>query len=367
MTARARAPVIDADAHVVEANHTWDYLEPSQAKYRPVLADHPSDPTRSAWLIDGQPGVGFVTEFPEVEEIEQISQRAGRNMTTERASRELADVALRLSHMDDIGVDIQVLHNSMFLFRRTADPDAEAALCRAWNRWMADVWQSANGRLRWACIIPTLMLDEAIVQMREAKDNGAVGVFLRPFDDDRVVIDPYYYPIFEEASRLGLAATVHQGNGNEANYDLFWGMDATLSTKMFAINRAPTMMACMFLVMSEVPTLFPNLRWAFIEASAQWMPWVFIEASRRFRAEGQEFPGDIFARCNTFVTCQTDDDVPWILRYAGDSCLIIGTDYGHIDPASELDAISLLNARADIDDSTKDRILRHNPSALFAL
>ncbi len=28
--------IIDADAHVVESAHTWDYMEPSEKQYRPV-------------------------------------------------------------------------------------------------------------------------------------------------------------------------------------------------------------------------------------------------------------------------------------------------------------------------------------------
>jgi len=29
--------VVDADAHVLETERTWDYLEPSEQKYRPLL------------------------------------------------------------------------------------------------------------------------------------------------------------------------------------------------------------------------------------------------------------------------------------------------------------------------------------------
>ena len=28
---------IDADAHVVESEHTWDYMDPAERKYRPIL------------------------------------------------------------------------------------------------------------------------------------------------------------------------------------------------------------------------------------------------------------------------------------------------------------------------------------------
>jgi hypothetical protein len=34
------------------------------------------------------------------------------------------------------------------------------------------------------------------------------------------------------------------------------------------------------------------------------------------------------------VTCQTDDDIENILRFAGEDNLTIGTDYGHTDQSA---------------------------------
>jgi len=61
--------------------------------------------------------------------------------------------------------------------------------------------------------------------------------------------------------------------------------------------------------MSELPNLFPNLRWGFIEASAQWIPWVHHEAASRYKRAGRKLPEDVFRECKIFVTCQTDDDL----------------------------------------------------------
>ena len=127
------------------------------------------------------------------------------------------------------------------------------------------------------------------------------------------------------------------------------------------------MTSCFMLLMSEIPRVFPDLRWGFIEASAQWVPWVVNEAARRFETEGREFPEDPFHEYNMFVTCQTDDDLPWVLKYAGPHSLVIGTDYGHTDPSSELDAISVFLGQEGTSQDTKDRILHHNPKTLYNL
>ena len=78
-------------------------------------------------------------------------------------------------------------------------------------------------------------------------------------------------------------------------------------------------------------------------------------------------PENLFEAKNIFVTCQSDEDLPWILKYAGENCLMIGTDYGHNDTSSDLDAISSLRAREDISAEAKAKILSHNPKALYGL
>ena len=42
---QTKTMVIDADAHVLESEHTWDYLEPADRKYRPVPVTVPADPS----------------------------------------------------------------------------------------------------------------------------------------------------------------------------------------------------------------------------------------------------------------------------------------------------------------------------------
>src|SRR5262245_38341427 len=44
---------IDADAHVIETEKTWDYLEGTDRRYRPVpiTVDMPSGKTQNFWII----------------------------------------------------------------------------------------------------------------------------------------------------------------------------------------------------------------------------------------------------------------------------------------------------------------------------
>ena len=201
MATQTKLQVIDADAHVIETERTWDYLEPAEQKFRPVLLPNPYDAERQMWSIHGA-SAGFRFADLSEEQLEELSLKANRDMSTPKAARELDDVALRLHHMDQLGIDVQILHNTMWIEQVTQNPDVEAALCRSWNKWLADVHRQSNGRLRWSCVIPTLSLDEAVNQMRFAKENGSVAVCMRPLEGDRSLTDPYFYPVYEEATNL---------------------------------------------------------------------------------------------------------------------------------------------------------------------
>ena len=103
--------------------------------------------------------------------------------------------------------------------------------------------------------------------------------------------------------------------------------------------RIPTVGAFNDIIMSEIHDVFPKLRFGFIEASAQWLPWVMHEARNRFKTLGRKWPANAIREFGMYVTCENSDDIAYIAREAGEDCLVIGTDYGHTDTSSDVDAI----------------------------
>ncbi len=275
--------IVDADAHVVESEHTWDFLDASEKKFRPQLFSSADNPNMQYWFVEGK-SIGFRPPTLTEQELIALSKQTGRELKTAPEARELRDVELRLKHMDKLGIDVQILFNTMWIARVADKAEPEIALCKSWNRWMAEVWQQGNNRLRWSCVVPAMTLNEAVEQMRYAKEHGAVAVSLRPFEDDKHLVDPYFYPIYEEATRLNLAVAVHIANGSPQLLDQFKPRYDRMGG--FAQFRIPTVITCLSLMMSDVPKTFPQLRWAFVEASAQWVPWVVKEAIRRTGTKG---------------------------------------------------------------------------------
>jgi predicted TIM-barrel fold metal-dependent hydrolase len=361
-TAKAKMDVIDADAHVVETEQVWDYLEPAEKKYRPTLIPSPQNPQRQIWVLDGE-NLGSKFPSPNEKQSTEHLKKFGREVATPVQARELSDVKQRLRHMDDLGIDLQVLYNSLWITPLTSRPEVEIALSWSWNRWLADVWKLGEDRLRWTCVVPALTPAAAIPQIRFAKEHGAVGVCMRPFERERMMTDPYYYPIYDEAERLDIPITVHLANGSPELFRLM----TNEAGGGFSTFRIPTVTSCYALIMSEIPRLFPKLRWGFIEVSSQWVPWVVHEARRRSLGSEHPVPANPFREYNIFVSTQSDDDFPYVISYAGEGNLVIGTDYGHGDTSSELNAIARFKALANLSETVKRKILSDNPKRFYGI
>ena len=119
-------------------------------------------------------------------------------------------------------------------------------------------------------------------------------------------------------------------------------------------------------IMSEVPILFPELRFHWAEAAATWVPFVVKDLRRRWAAMGKELPENPMKEYRQYVTCQNDDELAMTYPLGPDN-LVIGSDYGHYDGSSQMDATMIMRRRADVDEDAKRKILHDNPKRLWGL
>ena len=113
---------------------------------------------------------------------------------------------------------------------------------------------------------------------------------------------------------------------------------------------------------------FPRMRFGFVELSAQWVPYALHDFVRRMEKKDIHLDRTaLMAENRIFVACQTDDDIAYVLKYAGPNNLVAGTDYGHADTSSELEALKRLRYREDVAQADMERILDANPRTLYGL
>lgn len=360
--------VIDADTHVSESTAMWEFMDSAFYQRRPVITTVPTDTIygeRNAfWLIDGftyprpmgRAGQALITPAASVREL------ARKDIALE--SRELTDPAVRIKDMDRLGVETQIVFPTLFLCYLTEDVELEVELYRAYNRFMGQACGQSNGRIRWAVIPPLRNIEATLEEMRWGKDHGACGVFFRGMEGDRSLADPYFYPVYQEASDLDLAICVHTGPGNPRLASQF----VIEMSSPFMYNGILPVLAFRDLLSKKIPERFPKLRFGFIEAGASWIPYIVDTVLGRRPADS---PGkgaqELFHDYRLYVACLPNEDVEYLAKYTGEDHLITGSDYAHQDPAAEPHHIDAMRAHEELPQRVLDKILGENARTFYGI
>ena len=263
--------------------------------------------------------------------------------------------------MDELGVDVQVLFPTIFLTRISENPAVELALTKSYNRWLADIWAESDGRLRWAVVPPLDSMDEVEEQLRYGKENGACGIFMRGFEGDRRLVDPHFDPLYEAAQEYDMPVCIHAGCGNPE----FVGLT---EADAYSRNKLPIISAFHSMLYRGLWQRFPRLRAGFVEGAANWVPYILNEVQHRARRDGNAFDSEnLMADSRMYVSCQTNDDLPYIFANASEDNFMIGSDYGHSDTSSELEALKSLKTSGLLEPRIVDKVLSDNPARLYAI
>ena len=127
------------------------------------------------------------------------------------------------------------------------------------------------------------------------------------------------------------------------------------------------------LIEHGIPDMFPKLRVGFIETAASWIPFLYADlVAKKLRRPYLpiDFTEHLFRRNRIYVACQTNDDLPYILKYGTEDSLMIGTDYSHADQSAEIGALDVIEERAakgEISPTVARKMLDDNPRRFYGL
>ncbi|MEZ5498466.1 MAG: amidohydrolase family protein [Steroidobacteraceae bacterium] len=359
--------VLDVDTHVVESERVWDLLARSEEEFRPAIlrkergaavnAHFAGPKAKEFWVIDNR--------LYGKHDIELISG-AGRGEISAGAIT-LQDVPARLAEMDRQQVDVQVVFSSLFLNIRCDRANAELALTRAYNRWIAAACAQSGGRLRWIFVPSLKNIDATLRDMRQAATDGAVGVLFRGFEGDRYIDHPDFEPVFATAVDLNWPICVHIGHGSPAIESLAQRDGARFNR---FISDSPNYFAFSTLLNSTLPAKYPALRFGFFESGCSWVP-AAVQTAMHVRLPPSELMALVKEKLtahNFWLTCELHEDLPHLMRYMGDDRLMLASDYGH--PGDVADTIYFrqkLADRGDIDPALQERLVTDNGHGLFRI
>ena len=358
--------VIDCDAHVEESVETWQYLDPEFYLLRPIPVILPEDTCfgshNAAWVIDYK--LRFFAANP------TLMKRA-HEKDVPIPVQEMRDVKQRLSYMDELGIDTQVVFPSIWLGCLAENVELEAALARSYNQFMATQCGESGGRIWYVAIVPWRRPEWAVQEIRRVKKLGSVaGVYARGIEWDRPITHPEHLPIYEEAERQDLPITVHVGNGSSPMIrEMLQGVPrptyADSQPHVHPLGKGivsgPYVLYAFHQILaSSLLDEFPKLRVAFLEAGSDWTPRL-VKGLRK--SKGAKI--DQWLAERVFVSCALDDDLPYILSKVGEDFLVTATDFPHGDNFRQDQLAAGLKVRGDLSDKIIEKILSENAQRLF--
>jgi uncharacterized protein len=237
------------------------------------------------------------------------------------------------------GIDAAFLYPSIGLFvGGVVDPKLAGAICRAYNRWLADYCKPYPDRLFGVAMLPMQDVDTAIAEMTFArKELGMHGGFLRPNPyNNRLIHDPVYEPFWTAAEELDFSIGFHEGAAPgmpQVGVDRFNGRGA----QHIISHTMEMMLAALSMIWGGVCERHPKLRVGFLESGGGWIaPWL-DRMDRHFDDQGfndsglKTRPSEIFQKSCWISFEPVEGGLHYLADYIGAHKIMWATDYPHPD------------------------------------
>ncbi|MGH2519635.1 MAG: amidohydrolase family protein, partial [Chloroflexota bacterium] len=251
------------------------------------------------------------------------------------AFEERFSVASNLRDMDAEGVDLALLLPTAGLYAPWAEhigPDLAAALCRAYNNWLADQLRHGSDRLRGVALLPLQDVDLSAAEPRRAvRELHLSAGFLLPNPMlGRRIHHAYYDPLYREAEQLGVPLLVSQLPGlvlpqfGQGRYESFFALKALA-------EPFEGWLAAGSLVAQRCLERFPQLKVGFVGLGSGWLLFWLDRLDEHWGGPfGTDAPGvlpQIF-RQQCFAACAPwERTVPDTLQECGPTSVVWSSHY----------------------------------------
>jgi predicted TIM-barrel fold metal-dependent hydrolase len=331
--------VVDADGHILEPLNLWlDYIDPAYRDRAPRLITNANG--KQQLQIDtmmagsAERGLGAIGA---------IGARDGHVIADgfeySHGRPGGFDPHKRIPDMDMDGIDAAFLYPSIGLFvGGVVDPALAGAICRAYNRWLADYCKPYPDRLFGVAMLPMQDVGTAIAEMTFArKELGMHGGFLRPNPyNNRLIHDPIYEPFWTAAEELDFSIGFHEGAAPgmpQVGVDRFNGRGA----QHIISHTMEMMLAALSMIWGGVCERHPKLRVGFLESGGGWIaPWL-DRMDRHFDDQGfndsglKTRPSEIFQKSCWISFEPVEGGLKYLADYIGPHKIMWATDYPHPD------------------------------------
>jgi uncharacterized protein len=365
--------IIDADGHILEPVDIWDnYMEPAYRERAPRLFVDKDGKERlrvEDKVLGGPKGLGLIGAIGARDGT--VSDDTAKYAEGRRGG---FDPHARVKDLDVDGIDAAFLYPSLGLFSgAVSDPNLAAAMCRAYNRWLADYCSPYPDRLFGVAMLPMQSIELAIDEMRFVRrELGMKGAFLRPNPyNGRMAGHPDYEPFWAEAQALDISIGFHEGGASgmpTVGVDRFEGRGA----KHIVSHTMEMMLVALSVIWGGVCERFPRIRIAFLESGGGWIaPWL-DRMDRHFDDHGfndsglTTRPSELFQR-NCWISFEpVERSLDVLADYIGPEKILWATDYPHPDGFFP-GAPAMIAGRPALSAATKHGILAGGAMRFYGL
>jgi len=360
--------VYDADAHVILSPRMWQDLPPEYAVRRPrpvrVSDTEGMGIWNTGWLMDGRmqphpfgPAAQGANRPTDVLEEFGATPRIIESL-------DLSNPGARIRDLDTAGIDVQFLFPTTLYANATADPTFEAALFRAYNRYVGRQCKDFPKRLKWAGLLPLRDSRQGCEALDEMQAAGASAAVVYGTAGECMLSDPAFSPVWDELYRSGLPLCVHMG----MSYPPFERLcQSRLDAHAIGMSL-PAVLAFVAVVGHGMLDKYPGLKVAFLEFGAEWL---FYMAGRighylpTYRTDTaiktlpQRDIGDYLKSGRVFVAPEAED--PMLhgeMDLVGEDHVLFASDFPHGEAREN--AATELVSRTDLTRAQKAKFLYDN-------
>lgn len=319
---------------------------------------------------DGQPAwARMYSLFPSLDGWTRLSNMSSSGL------RDFPDCDIWLSFLDDCGIDKTIVYPTAGLaFGLIQDPSYAINIAHAYNSWLHAYYMARTPRILGTALIPIHDVDEAIKELRRAKEELGMPAAVLPSATclGKGYGHESFFPLYEEACRLNMPLAIHGAPSRGFGFDYL----DTFAEVHALEHPIPLLIHMTNMVFQGVFELFPNLRVAYLEAGCGWVPFMMDRLDEGYERRGkkwaprlQHLPSHYIKSGSVYVSIESEErTLPFVIQLFGEDHIFFASDYPHERSREEyLKDIPELSAREDVSDAAKRKLLAENAIRFYDL
>ena len=350
-----RMPVFDGDGHVLETDEQLDRHYEGSWAHTHRLAGMTIFPGLDGWSRSVQ-----ISE-----------QDAGRRYWH-------TDAGVWADILERMGLEGSVLYPTIGLaYGLMREIGFATATATAYNNWLEAEYTLKDDRLFGVGLMPVENPEGAITELRRCRNDrrGFVAMLLPSVTaSGRTYGDPSFWPVYEEAERVGMPLALHGAPSVGFGFDHFRPF-----VKVHTLEHPfPLMIQLTDMMFSGVFDDFPGLKVAYLEGGASWVPFMMDRLDYEYESvQGAEIrrkvrhkPSWYMTETDNFwVSCEMGERaLKYVVDMMGSERILYASDFPHEPTEEDLmtDVPAFLD-NPDFDDTVKANVLYNNARRFYGI